>query len=268
MGSDPAGVNAFPSRERRLPLRVMSSLLAGLMLVLAPGCVSFHRGYVASPGQSSSRRVENINKVSDVGLTASARRGKIVVTCAALFDTSSVERETTVTNRREKRLSVGLVPGMRREMEVAGDAGWYPFQAVLMNIVFLCIPTVSSLVIAPFGHDDASRPLLMSDMGLIGVNRYTLPATPETTTRDKDVSRNAPRRMPLAGVCISCGIPETGFAGKGVTDKRGECSFPLPASSNATVAVTLAIRDTSASPVNRLLSCKGMTTGCEVSVHP
>ena len=239
-----------------------------MVVMLGPGCISFHRGYKDISSKSETQGVEIINGVSDISLTARAEQGKIVALCSAVVSSSSVERETTTTTRRERKLAIGLVPGMRREMDTGSEVAWYPFEAVFMNVIFLGIPTVSSLFITPFAGQNDSKAILMADMGLLGSYRYTIQASPQVIVKDRPVNTNPPRRTPLKGVRITCSIPDLSFSGVGVTNAKGECKFAVGAAPGRRTGITLTVADAPGSAVGHLGALNGFTSHTSVDFLP
>ncbi len=246
----------------------VTCMLMMVLLMLGSGCISFHRGYCSTSTKSDSQRIETETGVSNIILTARAESGKVITSCSALVSSRSIERNTTTNHRRERKLVVGLIPGTRREMEIEPDAAWYPCAAVIKNIVFLFIPTVSSLFIAPFGDYDDSKGRPMSDMGLIGVARYTVSAPPQVTVKDRLIEDDIRRRAPLKGIRITCSIPELSFTGTGTTDRKGECVFAVDSRACKSTAITLTITDTSGSSSSHLGPYNGFTRQADLVFLP
>lgn len=242
-------------------------VLCAVTLALAAGCVSFHGGYSTGSSREATQRIEILKSVHDVTLEAAVRKGRIVASCTALAENRVVDRETKTLNRKERRLSVGVVPGMRRELEIGSSAGWYPFEAVLMNVVLLGLPTFSSLFIVPFNSYE-QKPILMAEMGLVGASRYTVPATPQVSVRDTEVQAGPEARRPLAGIKVSCHVLEDGFQGEGVTDKKGECVFhhALPAGRASTVI--LSVMEVGSEVDGRQVACRGLSRRCVLAPSP
>ena len=235
----------FPSS-----LRVLLFWQMPLLILLATGCVSYHKGYIVTGVESSSRREETVSAIKEVSLIPVVSANGVRVMAEGAAESSLQEKVRTVMHQKEKIVTIGLFPGV-----VAMDSPMLAFVLPIYNAVIIGAPTLASLCFEPFTSDYSETDYHgLAAFGLLGAYKYCKTAPDATTNMTRIIQRDIPRRIPLAGVKVKCDISEVSFSDFGVTDDHGKVDFTLAGLPKRRADVVLTIQDVTRNPYANLLT--------------
>lgn len=254
----------------RSSLRVLLFWSMPILVLLATGCVSLHKGYVVTGARSSACKEQVVNEIAQVYLTPAVADGQLRVLAQAMTESSMREITTSITQRREKRLTIGLFPGIMSTIDEdpsyspGGNLAitlFLPLGVVFMNALTLGLPTLDSLFYTPFCADyrynrELKNGALVTPhgaLGLMGVCKYSRDTPVLNKEAIRVIQQGIVQCIPLSGVKVKCDIPEVSFSDVGESDANGTVEFKPSIVPKRRSDVILSLIDAAKNPYAGLL---------------